>query len=148
MKIFSWRLIMKKFIITALVLLINTSFFTFCASGQDYGYKGSFSGYDASTEIVVLKKIESQTDPETEKVKIGGLSLKFEYFNNTLDEVDGYIVAAVHFSDKEDKYLFDYYVKGDKVEKIILFSKNGKFINKQVFPEKNDAQDLLKQLTK
>lgn len=130
---------MKKFLTTALAILFSTAFFTVCASGQDFGFKGSFSGYDASTEIVVLKKIESQTDPETEKVNIGGMSLKFEYFSNALDEVDGYIVAAVYFSDKEDKYLFDYYVKEDKVVKIIFFSKNGKYINKQVFPEKNEA---------
>ena len=130
---------MKKFLTIALVILFNTAFFTVFVSGQNFEYKGSFSGYDASTEIVILNKIESQTDPDTEKVNIGGMSLKFEYFSNALDEVDGYIVAAVYFSDKEDKYLFDYYVKGDKVEKIILFSKNGKFINKQVFPEKNEA---------
>lgn len=127
---------MKKFIITALAMLFNITVFTVCASGQDYEYKGSFSGYDVSTEMVVMKKIESQTDPETEKVKIGGMTLKFEYFSNVLEEVDGYHVAAVYFSDKKDKYLFDYYVDGDKVVKIILISKNGKYINKQVSPEK------------
>ncbi|MFC1839366.1 hypothetical protein ACFL1N_07295 [Thermodesulfobacteriota bacterium] len=127
---------MKKFLIVVLALLFITGIFIVRASGQDYGYKGSFSGYDVSTDMIVLKMIESQTDPETEKVMIGGMALKFEYFSNALVEIDGYLVAAVNFSDKEDKYHFDYYVKEDMVVKIILFSKNGEFINKQVYPEK------------
>lgn len=126
---------MKKLLITVLALLFNAGTFIVCAPGQDYIYKGSFSGYDVSTEMTVLKMIESQTDPETEKVMIGGMALKFEYFSNALAEIDGYHVASVYFSDKEDKYLFDYYIDGDKVVKIILFSKNGEFINKQVYPE-------------
>jgi hypothetical protein len=126
---------MKKFLVMALAQLFITGVFVVCASGQDWGYKGSFSGYDVTTEMTVLKMIESQTNPETEKVIIGDIALKFEYFSNALAEVDGYHVASVYFSDKEDKYLFDYYVAGDKVVKIIFFSKNGEFINKQVYPE-------------
>lgn len=126
---------MKNFLIAVLALLFNTGTFIVCVSGQDFEYKGSFSGYDVSTEMVVMKKIESQIDPETEKVTIGGMTLKFEYFSNALEMVDGYLVAAVYFSDKEDNYHFDYYVKGDKVVKIILFAKNSEFINKQVYPE-------------
>jgi len=126
---------MKKLLITLSAILFNALIFVVCVSGQDFGYKGSFSGYDVSTEMTVLKMIESQTDPETEKVMIGGMALKFEYFSNALAEVDGYHVASVFFSDKEDKYLFDYYVGGDKVVKIIFFSKNGEYINKQVYPE-------------
>lgn len=133
---------MKKLLTAVLALIINTGIFVACVSGQDYGYKGSFSGYDVSTEMTVLKMIESQTNPETEKVEIGGMALKFEYFSNALAEVDGYHVASVYFSDKEDKYLFDYYVGGDKVVKIIFFSKNGEFINKQVYPEeKGDCSE-------
>ncbi len=133
---------MKKILVAVFVLFFSAVTFITCASGQDYGYKGSFSGYDVTTEMAVLKMIESQTDPETEKVIIGGMALKFEYFSNALDEVDGYHVAAVYFSDKEDKYLFDYYVEGDKVVKIMLFSKNGEYINKQVYPdEKGDCSE-------
>ena len=100
--------------------------------------KGSFGMYDISAEMVILKKIESQTDPATEKVMINGMALKFEYFYNTFRIVDGHQVASVYFSDEEDNYVFDYYVSGDEVVKIILFLKNEEEINKQVYPEKKD----------
>jgi hypothetical protein len=110
-----------------------------CGSELPEFMKGSFGMYDVSAEMVILKKIESQTDPATEKVIIDGMALKFEYFYNTFRIIDGYQVAAVHFSDKEDDYIFDYYVAGDKVEKIVLCLKNRAEINRQVLPEKKDS---------
>ena len=101
--------------------------------------KGSFGMYNISAEMVILKKIESQTDPATEKVMMDGMALKFEYFYNTFRIIDGYQVASVYFSDEEDSYIFDYYVDGDEVAKIILFLKNEEEINKQVYPEKKDS---------
>ena len=101
--------------------------------------KGSFGMYDISAEMVILKKIESQTDPATEKVMIDAMALKFEYFYNTFRIVDGHQVAAVYFSDGEDNYIFDYYVSGDEVVKIVLYLKNEEEINKQVYPEKKDS---------
>jgi hypothetical protein len=101
--------------------------------------KGSFGMYDVSAEMVILKKIESQTDPATEKVMIDGMALKFEYFYNTFRIVDGHQVAAVYFSDEENKYIFDYYVSGDEVVKIIFYLKNEEEINKQVYPENRDS---------
>ena len=101
--------------------------------------KGSFGMYDISAEMVILKKIESQTDPATEKVMIDGMALKFEYFYNTFRIIDGHQVASVYFSDEKDNYIFDYYVSGDEVVKIILYLKNEEEINKQVYPEKKDS---------
>jgi len=98
-------------------------------------FKGSHSMYDVNAEMTILNKIESQTDPATEKVMIGGMALTFEYFNNRFAVNDGYQFASVHFSDREDRYVFDYYVDVDKVIKIVLFTKNGEMINKQVYPE-------------
>ena len=109
------------------------------SSGGAAEFKGSHSTYDVNAEIAILNKIESQTDPATEKVMIGGMALTFEYFNNTFAENDGYPFASVHFSDEKDKYVFDYYVDLDKVVKIVLFTKNGEVINKQVYPEKKDS---------
>ena len=110
-----------------------------CSSELPEFMKGSYGMYDVSAEMVILKKIESQTDPATEKVIIDGMALKFEYFDNTFRIIDGYQVASVNFSDGEDSYIFDYYVSGDKVSKIILFLKNEEEINKQVYPEKKDS---------
>ncbi len=63
------------------------------------------------------------------------MALIFEYFTNTFAVKDGYPFASVHFSDKNDKYVFDYYVNVDKVIKIVLFTKNGEVIDRQVYPE-------------
>ena len=101
--------------------------------------KGSFGMYDISAEMVVLKKIESQTDPATEKVMIDGMALKFEYFYNSFRIIDGHQVASVYFSDGEDNYIFDYYVSGDKIAKIVLYLKNEEEINKQVYPGEDDS---------
>ena len=101
--------------------------------------KGSFGMYDISAEMVILKKIESQTDPATEKVMIDGMALKFEYFYNAFRIVNGHQVASVYFSDEEDNYIFDYYVSGDEVVKIVLYLKNEEEMNKQVYPEKTDS---------
>jgi hypothetical protein len=127
---------MKKMICAVLAGLLNAGIVY--ASGLEE-FKGSFGMYDVSAEMVVLKKIESQVDPATEKVMIDGMALKFEYFYNAFNIIDGYQVATVYFSDKEDKYVFDYYVDGDKVVKIVLYTKNGKEINKQVYPKKKDT---------
>lgn len=133
----SWRLNMKKLFSFIVAVLLGPSIVY--ASEIDEFMKGSFGMYDISAEMVILKKVESQTDPETEKVMIDGMALKFEYFYNTFRIIDGHQVASVYFSDEEDKYIFDYYVAGDKVVKIILFLKNEEEINKQVYPEKNDS---------
>ena len=128
---------MKKLLGISLAVLFGPGIVY--ASEYDEFMKGSFGMYDVSAEMVILKKIESQTDPATEKVIIDGMALKFEYFYNTFRIIDGYQVASVHFSDKEDDYIFDYYVAGDKVEKIVLYLKNEEEINKQVYPEKKDS---------
>ena len=126
---------MKKFLCTFFAVILTSGIL--CASDYD-AFKGSFSMYDATTEMIILKKIESQTDPETEKVMVGGLALTFEFFPNALQEVDGLPVASVYFSDKDDKYVLDYYVDGYKVVKIVLLTKNGEFINKELFHEKEE----------
>ena len=128
---------MKKLLSIALVVLLGPGIVH--ASELPDFMKGSFGMYDISAEMVILKKIESQTDPATEKVIIDGMALKFEYFYNTFRIIDGYQVAAVHFSDKDDDYIFDYYVAGDKVVKIVLYRKNEEEINKQVYPEERDS---------
>ena len=128
---------MKKLLGISLAVLFGPGIVY--ASEYDEFMKGSFGMYDVSAEMVILKKIESQTDPATEKVIIDGMALKFEYFYNTFRIIDGYQVAAVHFSDKEDDYIFDYYVAGDKVARIVLYLKNKEEINKQVYPEKKDS---------
>ena len=109
------------------------------ASGRSDDFKGSHSMYDVNAEMAILNKIESQTDPETEKVIISGMALTFDYFNNTFSVNDGYQFASVHFYDEKDKYVFDYYVDVDKVIKIVLFTKNGEMINKQVYPEEKGS---------
>lgn len=132
---------MKRFIIVSLsVLLFSVVLYAQEGSDPYDAFKGSFSMYDATAEMVVLKKIESQTDPETEKVMIGGLALTFEYFANAFEVVDGLQVASVYFTDKKDKYIMDYYVDGYNVVKIILVSKNGKVINKEVYPAKDQKK--------
>jgi len=128
---------MKKLLGIILAVLLGAGIVY--ASELDEFMKGSFGMSDVSAEMVILKKIESQTDPATEKVIIDGMALKFEYFYNTFRIIDGYQVAAVHFSDKEDDYIFDYYVAGDKVARIVLYLKNKEEINKQVYPEKMDS---------
>ena len=128
---------MKRFLGIVLAVLLGPGIVY--AAGVDEFMKGSFGMYDVSTEMIILKKIESQTDPATEMVMIDGMALKFEYFYDTFRIIDGYQVASVNFSDKEDDYIFDYYVAGDKVVKIILYLKNKEEINKQVYPEKKDS---------
>jgi len=128
---------MKKLLTFVLTVLLGTGLVY--ASDIPEFLKGSYGMYDISAEMVILKKIESQTDPATEKVVIGGMALKFEYFYNTFRIIDGYQVASVYFSDEENIYIFDYYVSGDKVEKIVLYLKNEEEINKQVYPEKRDS---------
>ena len=128
---------MERLLATFLAVLLGPGIV--CASEIPEFMKGSFGMYDVSAEMVVLKKIESQTDPETEKVILDGMALKFEYFYNTFRIIDGYQVASVYFSDKDDKYIFDYYVGGDKVVKIVLYLKNEEEINKQIYPEKKES---------
>ena len=128
---------MKKLLGIILAVLLGPSIAY--ASELDEFMKGSFGMSDVSAEMVILKKIESQTDPASEKVIIDGMALKFEYFYDTYRIIDGYQVAAVYFSDKEDDYIFGYYVAGDKVARIVLYLKNKKEINKQVYPEKKDS---------
>ena len=126
-----------KIMLTAFLIMILSSGILY-ADGND-SFKGSFGMYDASTQAVVLKKIESQTDPKTEKVMIGGLALKFDYLDSTPDQVDGMQVVYVYFTDKEDKYTLTYYVDGYNIVKIMLFSKNGDYINKELYPAKNES---------
>ena len=128
---------MKKLLTFVLTVLFGAGLVY--ASDIPEFLKGSYGMYDISAEMVILKKIESQTDPATEKVVIDGMALKFEYFYNTFRIIDGYQVASVYFSDEENLYIFDYYVSGDKVGKIILYLKNEEEINKQVYPEKKDS---------
>lgn len=109
------------------------------ASGG-YEYKGSHTGFDVTAENAVLNMLESQTDTKTEKVNIGGMALKFEYFDNHFfPDKDGRLIGSVHLSDNSDKYVFDYYVEGDRVVKILLYTKNGRVVNEQVYPEKEEA---------
>ena len=128
---------MKKLLTFVLTVLFGAGLVH--ASDIPEFLKGSYGMYDISAEMVILKKIESQTDPATEKVVIGGMALKFEYFYNTFRIINGYQVASVYFSDEENIYIFDYYVSGEKVEKIVLYLKNEEEINKQVYPEKKDS---------
>jgi hypothetical protein len=67
------------------------------------------------------------------------MSLKFDYFDNNFFLADGYMVGGAHFSDNKDRYVFDYYVEGDKVVKIVLYTKNNVVILKQVYPTKDEA---------
>ncbi len=127
---------MKK-LIFALVAMAMSISIAYASGG--YEYKGSHTGFDVTAENAVLNMVESQTDPETEKVNIAGKTYKFEYFNNNFPEVGGYLVGAVHLSDGDDQYVFDYYVAGENVVKILLYTKNGKVINKQVYPENEEA---------
>ena len=124
---------MKKLLCTVLIIWFHIC--TVYASEGGDEYKGSHSKYDATAEMVIIKKIESQTDPETEKVILGGMALKFNYLNNNFIQIDGNQVASVYFSDNGDEYVFDYYIDGDQVVKIVLYSKNGGEINKLVYPE-------------
>ena len=126
---------MKIFLISFLSVLMSSSILH--ASDEIYdSYKGSFGMYDASTEMVVLKEIESKTDPKTEKMTLGGLSLKFDYFEDEPAQENGLKVAYVHFTDKKDKYVLTYYMDGNNIVKIMLFSKNGDYINKELYPAK------------
>lgn len=125
-----------KRILLVLTLLLSTGLVY--ASEYD-AFKGSFSMYNPTVEMVILEKIQAQTDPDTGLVKIGDLKLKFEFLANALEEVDGLAVAAVHFSDNEDKYLLDYHVDGNNVVKIVLVTKNKEIINKEIYPAKNEA---------
>ena len=127
---------MNRFLIAFFASLLITGILY--ASDYD-AFKGSFSMYDAAAEMVILKMIESQTDPEKEKVIVGGMELKLEYLANAFEQVDGMKVASVYFSDKDDKYVLDYYVDGDNVAKIVLLTKNGEFINKELYPAKEES---------
>ena len=127
---------MKKLII-AIAALIFASNMVYASDG--YEYKGSHSGYDVGGENAIMNMIQSQLDTDTQKIKIGGKLYKFEYFSNHFSEVDDFVVASVFVSDNKDKYAFDYYVKGNKVVKIMLYLKNGEVINKQVYPEEKEA---------
>ena len=130
---------MKRMLTTFLTVLLGSG--TLYAAGDVYdSFKGSFGMYDMSAETVVLKMIESKTDPKTEKMMIGGLTLKFEYFENELAQKNGMQIAYVHFTDKKDNYVLSYYVGENSVVKIVLFSKNGEFINKELYPAKNPAK--------
>ena len=127
---------MKKLSAAFLAVILSSGILY--ASDETYdSFKGSFGQYNMSTELVVLKKIESLTDTKTENTTIGGLSLKFDYFENELSQEKGLEVAYVHFSDKEDEYILTFHVDGNNVVKIILFSKNGDFINKELYPAKS-----------
>ena len=126
---------MKKMITAFFAVLLSSGIMA--ASDEIYdSFKGSFGMYNMSTETVVLKMIESRTDPKTEKMTLDGLSLKFDYFENELGQEKGLQVAYVHFSDKEDEYVLTFHVEGYNVVKIMLFSKNGEFINKKLYPSK------------
>ncbi len=127
---------MKKFLITFLALLLYSGILYASGNEINDSFKGSFGIYDVSAEMVVLKKIESMTDPETEKMMIGTMSLKFDYIESELARENGMQVAYVHFTDKKDHYILTYYVDGYNIVKIILFSKNGDYINKELYPAK------------
>ena len=127
---------MKNFLIIFIAVLLISGI-TY-ASGETYdSLKGSFGMYDVSAQMVVLNKIESQTNPETEKMTLGGLTLKFDFFEDELAQENGLQVAYVHFTDNKDNYILTYHVDGNNVVKIILFSKNGDFINKELYPDKD-----------
>ena len=126
-----------KNLIVALFSLIFISNIAYASEG--FEYKGSHSGYNVEAENAIMKMIQTQVDPDTQNIKIGGKLYKFEYFSNHFTEVDGFLVASVFVSENKDKYAFDYYVKGDKVVKILLYLKNGEVIHKQVYPEKKEA---------
>jgi hypothetical protein len=126
---------MKRFLLILTVLLSSGALY---ASDYD-AFNGSFSMYDSTVENVILDKIQSQTDPETGKVKIGGLTLKFEFLDNALEEVDGLAVGAVHFTDGKDTYILDYHVAGFNVEKIVLVTKNKEYINMELYPGKKEG---------
>ena len=92
---------MKTFITAFLAVLLCSV--VLYASDETYdSFKGSFGMYNMSTELVVLKKIESLTDRKTEKMTLGDLSLGFDYFENELAQENGREVAYVHFTDKEE----------------------------------------------
>lgn len=120
--------------VLAILTIVNIAY-----ASEGYEYKGSHTGFDVSAESAVLQMIESQVDPKTEKVMMDGKALKFEYFDNHFSEMNGFLVGAAHFSDNDDQYIFDYYVKGERVVKILLFSKNGSVLNKQVYPEEGEG---------
>lgn len=122
-----------KGIFFVLVVLLNAGFLY--ASEYD-DFKGSFSAYNPTVEMVILDKIQSQADPGTGLIKIGGLLLKFEFLDNNLEKVGGFTVAAVHFSDNKDNYILDYYVDGNNIVKIMLVTKNKEVINKELYPAK------------
>ena len=131
---------MKRHLITFLTILLSPGLLY--ASDEIYdSFKGSFGMYDMSTEMVVLKNIESKTDPKTEKMMLGGLSLKFDYFENELGQDKGRQVVYVHFSDDKDEYVLTYHVDGNSVVKIVLFSKNGEFLNKELYPAKDPDKE-------
>lgn len=125
---------MKRIILLLVVFFYSGALY---ASSYD-AIEGSFNMYNPNVEMVILDKIKEQTDPETGLVKIGGLTLKFEFLANALEVVDGHAVAAVHFSDNEDEYILDYHVDGNKVAKIILVTKNKEVIIKELYPEKHE----------
>ena len=127
---------MNKLIVALFVTIMGINL---AHASEGYEYKGSHTGFDVVAETAVLNMIESQTDPKTEKVVIDGKAYKFEYFDNNFPQVGGYLVGAVHLSDGDDQYVFDYYVKGDTVVKILLYTHNNKVIDKQVYPEKTEA---------
>lgn len=128
---------MNKLIVALLVMAASASIAHISGGAE---FKGSHTGYDPSAEDAILNMVESQTDPETEKVNIGGMALKFDYFdNNFFPDKDGRLVGSVHLSDNDAPYVFDYYVEGDRVVKIILYTKGDKVINRQVYPEKEES---------
>ena len=93
-----------------LILLLVSGMVYAGENDLNYHYKGIFDMYDVYIEKIVMQELKSQTDPETGHVKIGDLILKFEYFANTLDEVDLMKVATLHFTDKnKNRYILDYY---------------------------------------
>lgn len=126
---------MKRFIYTFFAVLLSSGMLY--ASDEIYdSFKGSFGMYNMSTEMVVLKNIESKTDPKSEKMMLGGLSLKFDFIDSEPGHEKGLQVVYVHFTDNEDKYVLAYHVDGNNIVKIMLFSKNKDFINKELYPAK------------
>ncbi len=110
----------------------------------NYFYKGSFDMYDSHIEDTVMQILKAQTDPETGLVKIGDHYFNFEYFANTLDEVDLMKVATLHFTDKDkNRYIIDYYFDGyKKLHKIMLFSKNGKAVNRELYNSDESSKKI------
>ena len=130
---------MNKFLIIFFTALLSSG--VMYASGEIHdSFKGSFGMYDVSAEMVVLNRIESQTDPKTEKMDLGGLSLKFDYIESEPAQENGLQVVYVHFTDKEDNYILTYHVDGNNIVKIMLFSKNSDFINKELYPAKDPVK--------